>query len=111
MVTNFGALCMKNRRFTLKFAKTTPNRGIFHVFELRGCNLVVILSNLRVKCQFFVDRTLKFVIKDPKNVYRPHLDTQIANTSKIPFSRGSFCNFKGEAPISYRKDPDICDHT
>ena len=36
-----------------------------------------------------------------------NLETQIANTSKIPLLGGSFCKFKGVLKISPGKDPDF----
>ena len=38
-----------------------------------------------------------------------NLETQIANTSKIPLFGGSFCKFKGVLKISPGKDPDFRD--
>ena len=47
------------------------------------------------------------MVSYPKNLFRPNLGTQIANTSKINLSRGSFCKFKDEAPIFWRQDSEF----
>ena len=92
LITNFYWISTKNWRFTLNSAKTTPKRGIFYVFQ--------VFANLRMKWQFLIDRTLKFVISDLKNPCGPNLDTSSSNTSKVLLFRGSLCKFKGVPPIS-----------
>ena len=49
------------------------------------------------------------MINDPKNLYRPNMDIQIANASKRPLFGGSFCIFKIIAQIYHIKDPEISD--